>query len=71
MKVNPRDQAENVAVIARAERLYGERLAEEREAVAAALDQFLLLLDRQDPVEIAAARTGLSAWLDGIDTSVF
>ncbi len=71
LKVNPREQAENVAVIARAERLYGERLAEEREAVAAALDQFLLLLDRQDPVEIAAARTGFSAWLDGIDTSVF
>ncbi len=71
LKVNPREQAENVAVIARAERLYGERLGEEREAVGISLDQFLLLLDHQNPAEIEAARTGLSAWLDGIDTSVF
>ena len=71
LKVKPRDQAENVAVIAWAERLYGERLGEEREAVGAALDQFLLQLDRQDPSAIDAARTRLSAWLDGIDISVF
>ena len=71
LKVNPREQAENVAVIARIERLYGERLGEERDAVGAALDQFLVLLDRQNPAEIQAARTDLSAWLDGIDTSVF
>ena len=71
LKVNPHEQAENVAVIAWAERLYGERLGEKREAVGAALEQFLLLLDRQDPARIAAARAGLSAWLGGIDTSVF
>ena len=71
LKVNPREQAENVAVVAWAERLYGERLGEERAAVGAALEQFLLLLDRQDPAAIAKARTSLSAWLDGIDTSVF
>ncbi len=71
LKVNPREQAENAAVVARAERLYGERLGEEREAVGAALDAFLLLLDRQDPARIEAARAELSGWLDGIDTSVF
>jgi molecular chaperone HscC len=71
LKVNPREQAENVAVIARVERLYSERLGAERDAVGAALEQFLLVLDRQDPAEIAAARQGLSDWLDGIDTSVF
>lgn len=60
-----------MAVIAWAERLYGERLGEEREAVGAMLDGFLLLLDRQDPAEIETARTALSSWLDGIDTSVF
>ena len=53
------------------ERLYSERLGAERDAVGAALEQFLLVLDRQDPAEIAAARQGLSDWLDGIDTSVF
>ena len=71
LKVNPHDQAENVALVAKAERLYGERLGAERDAVGAALDQFLLTLDRQDPAEIAAARDKLTAWLDGIDTSVF
>ena len=71
LKVNPREQAENAALIARVERLYSERLGAERDAVGSALDQFLLLLDRQDPAEIAAARGSLSDWIDGIDTSVF
>ncbi len=71
LKVNPRDQAENVALIAYAERLYGERLGMERDAIGTALDQFLLTLDRQDPAEIASARDGLASWLNGIDTSVF
>ena len=71
LKVSPAEQAENVALVARLERLYGERLGEEREAVGRALDQFLLVLDRQNPAEIEEARTGLTSWLDGIDTSVF
>ncbi len=71
LKINPADQAENVAVVARAERIYSERLGLERDAVSAALDGFLLVLARQDPAEIAEARTGLSNWLDGVDTSVF
>ncbi len=71
LKVNPRDQAENVALIAHAERLYGERLGDERDAIGSALDQFLVTLDRQNPAEIVAARDALSAWLTGIDTSVF
>jgi molecular chaperone HscC len=71
LKVNPAEQAENVALIARAERVYGERLGPEREAVGAQLDAFLLVLNRQDPAEIADARAALSAWLDGVDLSVF
>ena len=71
LKVNPREQAENVALIAQAERLYGERLGAERDAVGLALDQFLMTLDRQDPAEIAAARKTFASWLDGIDISVF
>ena len=71
LKVNPRDQAENVALVAHAERLYSERLGIERDTVGSALDAFLLTLDRQDPAEIAAARESFAAWLDGIDTSVF
>jgi molecular chaperone HscC len=71
LKVSPRDQAENVAVIAHAERLYSERLGAERDAVGRALDQFLLVLDRQDQAIIAPARNDLAAWLRSIDTSVF
>ena len=71
LKVNPADEAETVAVIARAERIYSERLGMERDAVGAALDTFLLVLNRQDPAEITEARAGLAAWLDGVDTSVF
>lgn len=71
LKVHPRDQAENQMVLARAERLYAERLGEEREAVAARLDHFRLLLQRQDPAEIAASRRDLMAWLDVIDVSFF
>ena len=71
LKVNPREQAENLALIAQAERLYSERLGPKRDMVGAALDQFLVVLDRQDPAEIAKARTGLADWLAGIDTSVF
>ena len=71
LKVSPRDQAANIALIAHAERLYSERLGPERDTVGQALERFLVILDRQDPAEIEAARTGLAAWLDGIDTSVF
>lgn len=71
LKANPHEQAENVALVAHAERLYGERLGAERDAVGLALEQFLVVLNRQDPAEIARAREVLAAWLDGIDTSVF
>ena len=71
LKVKPHDQAENVALIAQAERLYGERLGAERDAIGRALDQFLIVLDRQDPAEIVVARTGFGDWLSGLDTSLF
>ncbi len=71
LKVKPHDQAENVALVAQAERLYGERLGAERDAIGRALDQFLMVLDRQDPAEIATERGQLADWLTGLDTSVF
>jgi molecular chaperone HscC len=71
LKVNPREEAENVALLARAERLYSERLGVERDSVGASIDQFLLILDRQDPAEIGAARAAFADWLNGVDGSVF
>jgi len=71
LKVHPRDQAENQAVIARLERLYSERLGDQRAYVAKLLDEFRRILGRQDGAEIAAARTQLAAILVQIDGSVF
>lgn len=69
LKVHPRDEAANQAVLARAERLYAERLGDERAQVAMRLDIFRAALERQDPREIAACRDDLLAWLDAVDQS--
>jgi molecular chaperone HscC len=71
LKIHPRDQAENQAVMARAERLYEERLGDERLALAEVIDRFRLIIERQDPGEIDAHREKLSRWLDSIDRSFF
>jgi molecular chaperone HscC len=71
LKMHPREQTENQAVLARAERLYAERLGEERMQVAARLDHFRAVLERQIPAEIEARRDELTAWLDVIDVSFF
>lgn len=67
LKVHPRDQAENKAVVARAERVFEEALGQVRLAVADALDQFRAVLDSQDPQMIADARTQITAFLDQVD----
>lgn len=71
LKVHPRDQAENRAVMARAERLHAERLGDERREAAAMIDQFRYLIDRQDATAVAAFRQTLNAWLDRVDHSFF
>jgi len=71
LKIHPRERAENRAVLARTERLYQERLGEERAHVGMRLDRFRELLERQDPQEIARFRAELTAWLDSVDVSFF
>jgi len=71
LKIHPREQAENLAVIARAERLYEERLGDERAAIAKLIDDFRILLERQIPREIEQYRIQFSQWLDRVDTTVF
>lgn len=71
LKIHPREDAENQALLARAERLYAERLGDERRQIGARVDQFRALLERQDTKEIAASRDDLTAWLDVIDVSFF
>jgi molecular chaperone HscC len=71
LKVHPRDQAENQAVVARLERLYMERIGDERDQAARLLDEFNLVLGRQDPAEIADIRGKLLNILAQIDKSFF
>jgi molecular chaperone HscC len=71
LKIHPRDQAENQAVISRAERLYEERLGDERAMIAKLIDDFRILLERQIPSEIAEYRIRFGRWLDRADTTFF
>jgi molecular chaperone HscC len=71
LKIHPRDQAENQAVISRAERLYEERLGDQRAAIGKLLDDFRILLERQIPGEIEQYRIQFSKWLDSVDTTFF
>jgi molecular chaperone HscC len=67
LKVHPRDEAENMAVVARAKRLYEERLGPTRQQIGEWLAQFMGLLEKQDRSAIEGARKRLSECLDGID----
>ena len=67
LKVHPRDQAENRALIARADRLYEESLGDMREVIKREVLRFAELLERQDPAEVAVAQESLRALLDQLD----
>lgn len=71
LKIHPRDQAENQAVVARLERLYTERLGDERAYAARLVDSFRVVLGRQDLGEIAEMRSQLLKLLGQIDRSFF
>ena len=69
LKVHPREQAENKAVMARAERVFEETLGPVRMEVGNAMDQFHAILEKQDLALIAEARTRMNAFLDQVDKS--
>jgi molecular chaperone HscC len=71
LKLHPRDDTENQTLIARAERLFEERLGDERATVGHALAVFVAALDRQIPDAIREARQSLSELLDSMDRSFF
>ena len=70
LKIHPREDLPNRAVLARADRLYAELIGGQREAVGQALTRFSLLLDSQDPVEIQRGRVQLEKWLQEIESSM-
>ncbi|WP_017664888.1 Hsp70 family protein [Porphyrobacter sp. AAP82] len=67
LKVHPRDEAENVALLARAERAYEGFTGPLRDVIGQGLTDFQGALDKQDPRIIADARDGLTRLLDEID----
>ena len=71
LKVHPRDEAEATAIVARAKRLYEERLGAAREEIGGWLAQFMAVLERQEPREIARARERFAELLDSIDNNFF
>lgn len=70
IKLHPRQNAANLALLARAERLYEERLGHEREQVLVWITEFEALLDSQDLKQIAEARARLGARLDEFEAEL-
>ena len=69
LKVHPRDEAENVALLARAERAYEGFTGHVRDVIGQGLTEFLGALEKQDPRLIADARDGLGKLLDHIEAN--
>ena len=66
LKIHPRDQQENIAVLARAERLYEEFL-HERNQLQEWIMHFRAILDTQDVAMIARHRAQLAEALDALE----
>lgn len=67
LKTHPRDQAENQVLLARAKRLYEERLGHVRDLIGDALESFVAALNTQDDDRIRLARKSLEAIVERID----
>ncbi|MCU0755436.1 MAG: Hsp70 family protein [Xanthomonadales bacterium] len=70
IKLHPRENAANLAVLARAERLYEEGRGRERELLLGWITEFEALLDHQDLPRIAEARAEFGARLDEFETTL-
>jgi molecular chaperone HscC len=69
LKVHPREDQANTALIARAERLYGEFLRE-REEIKGNLTTFMSLLESQDLTLISRARGDFQRYLDSLEQAL-
>lgn len=67
LKLHPREDMRNAALLARANRLFEESLGQPRMMISTAIAQFEMVLARQDPREISKAREDFQAWLDGLE----
>ncbi len=66
LKIHPRDQSANRAVLARAERMYEQSLGDERQYLGQLMAQFESVLDQQDPDVADRARASFERVLDEI-----
>jgi len=71
LKIHPRDEDVNRALVARAERCYEQSLGEKREFVGKCLSQFLTVLEGQDPRAIEHARKKFGEALDSVEGETF
>lgn len=67
LKILPRDEEENKAIIARAERLYEEAFGEFRDIIGANTMNFLEILSKQDSKKIRRAKTQFVKFLDMVE----
>jgi molecular chaperone HscC len=71
LKIHPRERSEVQAALSRANRLYEERLGREREVIGRSIDDFQIVLERQDPGEIEIQLGNFIRWFDSVDVSFF
>lgn len=67
LKLHPREQEENRAMVARGERLYMVTVGSLREQVAALLDWYQTILSTQEALKIAKATRRLDAFFDRVE----
>ena len=70
LKIHPRDQAENRALLAKAERMYEECLGGMRDYIGQCIGVFNVALESQDEHVIARARKELEERLARVDLGV-
>lgn len=67
IKLHPREQSENRALISRAERLFAENLGEAREHIKNGLGQFMQIISTDQSGDLDPARKEFSAFLNNFE----
>lgn len=67
IKIHPRENVENMAILARLERIYEETLSDQREYIGGLLSQYLQTLNGQDDRLIRATNADLVRIMDGLE----
>ncbi|GBR06864.1 molecular chaperone HscC [Asaia siamensis] len=70
IKLAPRDQIANHALVARAERLYAESVGERRDLIGNELMRFLARVGKVPLREVAETRAQFGAWLDAMERNL-